>query len=284
MHFTGAAVFLVVSVTALAPCQEGKPPPARANGWWPSAGAVILGGGGFTQGPADALVDRIIRLAGGADARIVVIPTASVKLASLPAAGPLPPTVAAVREHLESRGARQIILLHTRDREVANSEEFVKPLRTANAVFLTGGASRVLDEIYHDTLVEREIKAVLERGGVVAGDSAGAITLGDFWLDWDSRAKSLAKATDGLGVLPRVTVTPHVESLAGDERTSDVLTYLLAHPGTIGINIQEDTFLVLRGSTAEVGGKGGVSIFDPAKDRSKAYLRLASSERHDLAK
>jgi cyanophycinase len=245
---------------------------------------VILGGGGFPKKPADAMVDRMIQLAGGVDAKIVVIPTASVKLLSLPATGPLPPTVIAVREHLESRGAKHVGFLHTRDRQVADSEAFVKDLRRAKAVFLTGGASRVLDDLYHGTLVEREVKDLLKRGGVVVGDSAGAITLGGFWLDWDSRTNAIGKATDGLGVLPRVTVTPHVQNLAGDERTNDVFKYITAHPATIGINIQEGTFLVLSGSKAEVGGKGGVSFFDVAKDKTKAYLRLASGERHDFAK
>src|SRR4029079_4203987 len=102
--------------------------------------------------------------------------------------------------------------LHTRERQTANSESFVERLRSAKAVFLPGGASRVLDQTYHGTLVERELKALLARGGVLAGDSAGAITLGCFWLEWNSGLKSLERATDGLRLLPRVTVTPHISN------------------------------------------------------------------------
>ena len=50
--------------------------------------------------------------------------------------------------------------------------------------------------------MERELKALLDRGGVLAGDSAGAITLGCFWLSWPTPTSDLGKITDGLCLLP----------------------------------------------------------------------------------
>jgi hypothetical protein len=88
-----------------------------------------------------------------------------------------PARIETLRKHLESRGARRIAFLHTRDRQVANSESFVSILKLAKGIFFPGGASRVLDETYHGTLVEREARALLKRGGVIAGDSA-RITIG----------------------------------------------------------------------------------------------------------
>src|SRR6185369_7523581 len=135
-----------------------------------------------------------------------------------------------IREVFASRGARNVVFLHTRDRHVANSEQFVAVLRSAKAVFLTGGAFGVLDRTYHGTLVEKELKALLARGGVLIGDSAGAIALGCFALNWNRKLNALAKATDGLCVLPGVTVTPHVQKIEGDEQTADVAAYITAHP------------------------------------------------------
>ena len=267
--------------------QDNARPPKKGMIWWPSSGTVILAGGGFTQDGAEAFVDRIIKLAGGPEALIVVIPTASVAIAELPISGPQPPNVDATRRILESKGAKNIAFLHTRDRKIANSEDFVKILRTAKAVFFTGGAARVLDNIYHGTLVERELKALLNRGGVLAGDSAGAITLGCFWLDWATPTSPIDKISEGLCVLPEVTVTPHVketEVKMGDVRTDEVFDYITKHPGTIGINIQQNTFLVLQGGKAEVGGKGGVSIFDVEHNKIKAFLRLNAGEHYDFAK
>jgi cyanophycinase len=256
--------------------------------WWPAAGTVMLAGGGLQSATADLFVDRLIALAGGPNAIIVVIPTASDGLPpQLPAPGPEPPRIQELRRQFESRGARDVVFLHTRDRRVANSEAFVRVLRSANAVFFPGGRSRVLDETYHGTLVERELKALLSRGGVLAGDSAGAITLGCAWLSWSSSSAPFGIVTYGLCVLPHVAVTPHVRPTNGrlgeDEFTDSVLAYVSTHGTTIGINVQENTVLVLRGSMAEVLGPGGVTLMDASKRRTGPYLRLASGAPRDLA-
>src|SRR5262245_6640448 len=283
MRATPLIVFLLALNASLTFSQLVTPAP-NLKAWWPASGAVILGGGGLQSEAADLFIDRLIALAGGPDALIVVIPSASDGLpAELPASGPQPPRINTLRQHLESRGAHRIAFLHTRDRQVANSEAFVKILRSANGVFFPGGRSRILDETFHDTLVARELQALLKRGGVVAGDSAGAITIGCFWLGWASPTSDFGKITDGLCLLPQVTVTPHFQR-TGDEVADAIFKYLSAHPPTIGVNIEENTSLVMRGSAAEVLGKGSVSVFDPAKDKTKASLRLAAGERRDFAK
>jgi len=280
---------LFALIVSLAPIGHGVASVTSAasarNVWWPTNGAVILAGGSLAQESADAFVDRMIALAGGPDAIIVVIPTASDGLPDrLPTHDPQPARVNGLRQNLESRGARHVVFLHTRDRVVANTEDFVKVLRTANAVFFPGGASRVLDQTYHDTLVEKEVKALLKRGGVLAGDSAGAITLGCVWLDWNPKTEDFGPSSNGLCVVPNVTVTPHVQNVEGDARLADVFKYISVHPPLIGVNIEGNTALVLKGSTAEVIGKGSVSIFDSATDKTKPSLRLSSGERCDFAK
>jgi cyanophycinase len=157
-----------------------------------------------------------------------------------------------------------VAFLHTSSRAVANSEEFVRILRTARAVFFTGGRSKVLDQTYHGTVVERELKALLERGGVLAGDSAGAITLGCFWLSWPTPTSALGKVTDGLCMLPQVTVTPHVRPAAARIAEEEVT--------------QENTVLVLNGGTAEVLGRGSVSIFgDLADPQAAIHLKAGTT-------
>src|ERR1043166_3584941 len=254
------------------------------SGWWPTSGAVILAGGGLQNDTADKFIDRLIALAGGPDALIVVIPTAWDGLPlELPGNGPEPARIAPLRKHLESRGARHIAFLHTRDRQTANSEAFVKILKSASGVFFTGGASRVLDETYHGTLVERELKAMLNRGGVVAGDSAGAITIGCFWLGWSSPTSDFGRVTDGLCLLPNVTVSPHAQRM-GAEFTDAISKYVLDHPATVGINIDEDTALVIKGSTAETFGKNAVTLLSADGQSPPRLLRLSPGERHDFSK
>ena len=277
-------IVILLTLITLLPASQNSTPSTNLKPWWPTSGAVMLCGGGLQTDTANAFVDRLIALAGGPDAQIVIVPTASDGLpAELPASGPQPTRINTLRQHFEARGARHIAFLHTRDRQVANSEAFVKILRSASGVFLPGGRSRVLDETYHDTLVARELQALLKRGGVVAGDSAGAITIGCFWLGWTSPTSDFGKITDGLCLLPQVTVTPHAQRLE-KEWTDTISKYVSSHPPTIGINIEENTVLVLKGSQAEVFGQRGVTILDPAQGKLKPSLRLAAGARHDFAK
>ena len=285
MHHFRLMFILFALIANLAPNRGTAVSAPTKNPWWPAQGAIILAGGGLAKDTADVFIDRMIALAGGPDAVIVVIPTASDGLPDrLPVTGPQPARVDDLRQYIESRGARHLVFLHTRDPQVANTDDFVKVLRSANAVFFPGGASRVLDQTYHDTLVDKEVKALLKRGGVLAGDSAGAITLGCVWLDWNPKTEDFGPSSNGLCVVPNVAVTPHVQNVEGDERLNYVFKYISAHPPIIGVNIEGNTALVLNGSSAEVIGKGNVSIFDSATDKTKPSLRLSSGERRDLAK
>src|SRR6202022_1138622 len=116
------------------------------------------------------LVQRCSELAGGRDGSIVVIPTADEEKRLTPER----------MEFLRKRnrdlfGVREVTVLHTRDRAVADSEEFVKPLQHATGVWMIGGDAGYLLKAYRGTRVEREMRALFERGGVVGGTSAGAI-------------------------------------------------------------------------------------------------------------
>jgi cyanophycinase len=248
---------LLVGLLALAPAALAAQVSAR---WWPQRGAVILAGGGLQQATADKFVDSLIALAGGSDAHIVIIPTAFDGLPPrLP--GKEPANVTAVRRHFASRGAKHVAFLHTSDRRVANTAAFVEPLKHSSVVFITGGRSRVVDETYHGTLVERELKALLTRGGVLGGDSAGAIALGCFWLGWKTNESPFGIVTEGLCMMPGLTVSPHMRD---DPKMApwldSIAVYVAAHAGAHPVNVWEDTFVIIHNDTVEVVGAGKAMI------------------------
>jgi cyanophycinase len=228
--------------------------------WWPQTGAVVLAGGGLQQATADKFVDSLIALAGGPDANIVIIPSAFDGLPQrLP--GMEPENVLAVRKHFASRGAKHVVFLHTADRRVANTEAFVKPLKDANVVFITGGRTRVVDETYRGTFVERELKALLARGGVLGGDSAGAIALGCIWLGWKTNDSPFGIVTEGMCTMPGITVSPHMRDDARMAPWLDsIAVYVAAHRGVLPINVWENTFVVINHGRAEVVGAGKAMI------------------------
>jgi cyanophycinase len=138
----------------------------------PERGWLILEGGGDPL--PSAVIQRFTKLAGGPQSSIVLIPTAVPDDSTL---GPGHRVRGMAEEIAQCKiilGVSQITVLHTRDRSVADSEEFVAPLRTATGVWIMGGRITLLADAYVGTRTQREIAAVLDRGGVVGGTSAGA--------------------------------------------------------------------------------------------------------------
>jgi cyanophycinase-like exopeptidase len=125
-------------------------------------------------------METFINLAGGQGAKIVVISTAN---------GNHNPdgSVTVYNEEAElgpwrRLGIANVRMLHTSDKSVADTEEFVKPLRDADAVWFEGGRQWNIIDSYKGTLTEQAFRDVLARGGVIGGSSAGASVLGDLLI------------------------------------------------------------------------------------------------------
>jgi cyanophycinase len=80
----------------------------------------------------------------------------------------------------KKRGVQEVRMLHTHDPKVAEHEEFAAPLTNSTAVWFDGGRQWNLVDSHMNTRTYREFHKVLERGGVIAGSSAGATNQGDY--------------------------------------------------------------------------------------------------------
>ena len=160
----------------LAPAGKPAPADAVAPEYGPAKGTLVIVGGGSLEGTG--IVEKFIELAGGTDAKLVVVPTAG---GNKNADG----TIRVYREEQViaswlKRGMKNVTMLHTHDPKVADTEEFVKAVREANAVWFDGGRQWNIVDSYMNTLTYREFHKVLERGGVIGGSSAGATIQGDY--------------------------------------------------------------------------------------------------------
>jgi len=255
---------------------------AQQAAWWPVAGSVILEGGNIGQATFDSVARRFITLAGGPEALILIIPTANEAVAPrLRGTGPAYDPVELVTM-LKAQGAHHVEVLHTRDRAMANADSFAGRLRGAGGVWIPGGGARILERTYRGTLVERELRALLARGGVIMGDSAGAIAVGCYMLGWTPDPWGVV--VEDLGILPLVTVVPHADRAQGYVPADETLAYLRAHPGPIGIVIDENTALVLQRSLATVLGQGQVRFVDGARTPALARSVLKSGEAYDFTR
>jgi cyanophycinase len=236
----------------------------------PSSGSLLLAGGGVL-GPD--IYERFIALAGGPDAPIVVIPTAS--------ADDVFDHDWPGLEELEAAGATNLILLHTRDRGIADSEAFVTPLRKARAVWIAGGRQGRLVDAYLRTRTQREMKALLERGGVIGASSAGASMLASYLVRGAVETNEILMAPgyqEGFGFLLNTAVDQHI---IARNRVEDMLQVLQRHPLLLGIGLDEGTALIVQGDRAEVIGRSSVAIYD-LWEQDSLYFWLNPGDVYDL--
>jgi cyanophycinase len=246
----------------------------------PQHGALVIVGGGRVG--ADILT-RLFDLGGGRHAPLVVIPTAN-------GADSYPADWSGLKM-FKDFGADNITLLHTSDRAIADSEAFVKPLTTATIVWFVGGRQWRLVDSYLHTRTQREIEHVLERGGVVAGSSAGASIIADYMVRGARENNYIMMAPgyeEGFGLMKGVAIDQHMLTR---NRQDDLEEVVAKHPEMLGIGLDESTAIVVRGQEFEVVGASKVAIHDGrvvAGERQqrngKKYFFMGPGERYDLTK
>jgi cyanophycinase len=215
----------------------------------PEKGSLLVIGGGAVGAE---IWREFARLAGGFDAPVVYIPTAG-------DAEPKPGAEAFLRR----AGFTDVTVLHTRDRSLADSAAFAEPLARAKAVFFGGGRQWRLVDSYADTRTEAALAAVLARGGVIAGTSAGATIQGSYLVRGARENNFIMMAPGyekGFGYLRGVAIDQH---LLKRQRQDDLWPVLKKHPELLGIGIDESTAISVEGDRFRVVGASLVGIYDP---------------------
>ena len=216
----------------------------------PANGTLVIVGGAMKS---DAIINRFIELAGGIDAPIVVIPTASGRENYSENSG--------FAGLLRERGATNVTVLHTPSKNIANSDSFVKPLINAKGVWFGGGRQWRLVDSYKNTLTEKMIGKILERGGVIGGSSAGATIQGSYLARGDTQNNQIMMGDhqEGFSFLKNVAIDQHV---LARNRQFDMFEILKKHPELLGIGIDENTAIIVQGNQFEVVGENYVLVYD----------------------
>ncbi|MHB1044644.1 MAG: cyanophycinase [Thermoanaerobaculia bacterium] len=240
-------------LAALALLFGALPQPAVGGGPAPRSGHLVLIGGG--DKPADAM-RKFVELAGGKDAPIVVIPTASSEADTPEYYEKL------FREEL---GCTDAVSLRIRSRADASRPDFVALARKARGVFFGGGDQIRITNALLGTPVGDAIAAAFASGAVVGGTSAGTACQsvkmitgeGDFT---QVRTRSV-ELWQGLGFLPSdVVVDQH---FLRRQRQNRLLSVVLEHPELLGVGVDEGTAIWVRpDGTLQVLGESGVLVFD----------------------
>lgn len=230
------AIVTVIAAVSLAPgvrlCADDAHATAAADllGEVPARGSLFICGGGIIP---EGVLKRFVDLAGGDKARVAVITTASIIADSPDVESRL-----SVWKNFRTAG---LTFLHTRSRETADDPSFLKPLTDATGVWFIGGNQDRLTAAYLGTGVEKAVRGVLERGGVVGGTSAGAAIMSPLMI---VGGKTKAETAPGFGFLPGTVIDQHFVKRNREDR---LLGVLAENPELVGLGIDEGCSVIVQG-------------------------------------
>jgi cyanophycinase len=233
----------------------------------PGPGALVAIGGAEDKLGRRAVLRTFVSLAGGPDARIAVVPTAS----------SLGPEVVEVYDALFRKlGAAEVVAARPESREDAEDPDLVAVLDNVTGIFMTGGNQLKLSATVNGTAFGEAIKAAHRRGAVVGGTSAGASIQSSHMVAFgpggSTPKQRMTQLAAGLGLVRDVVIDQH---FAQRNRYGRLLMLVAQSPGLLGIGLDEDTAAVITESdgveTMRVVGRGVVTILDGRNVVSNAH-------------
>ena len=225
-------------------------PDGGERGW------IIPIGGAEDKESRRRILRRFVDLCGGADADIVVIPTASRK----------PDTGSRYEDLFDRLDAGKVTSIDFAEREDGGRDDYLRRLEKANGVFFTGGNQLRISTILGGTAAAKMIRERNAHGVHVAGTSAGASILSEHMIAFGKEGSSpragSVRLAPGLGLTNRFIIDQHFRQR---DRLGRLVAALAYNPFAIGIGLDEDTAAFIRpDNTLEVEGSGAVTVVDAA--------------------
>jgi cyanophycinase len=225
-------------------------PEGASRGW------IIPSGGAENKENDRHILERFVRCAGGRDADIVVIPTAS----RLHETGPR------YEKLFRDIGAARVAVMDFDTRRDCQEPGRLERLEEASGIFFTGGNQLRLTTLLGGTPVAKLVRTRNAGGVTVGGTSAGASILSEHMIAFGDEGSSVisgsVRLAPGLGLTNRFIIDQHFRQR---DRLGRLLTALAYNPFAVGIGLDEDTAAFIGpDETVEVEGSGGVTIVDAA--------------------
>lgn len=219
-------------------------------------GMLIAIGGAEDKTRERIILRYFLEAAGGADANIVVLATAS----------DVPETGERYADLFLSLHAEtvEVLKIETREDAIEAGEEAHDLLEYATGLFITGGSQLKLSSALGGTEIAQTIRRRHGAGMVVAGTSAGAALLSEHMIALGESGatprRRLVHMAKGLGLAPQVIIDQHFRRR---DRLGRLLTALSYNPSPLGLGIDEDTAAIISGGgELSVLGAGAVMVVD----------------------
>lgn len=224
-------------------------------------GLLLAIGGAEDKTRERVILRYFLEAAGGSDAAIVVLATAS----EMPETGERYADLF-YRMHADSV---EVLRIDTREHALEARDEALDLLEYATGLFLTGGSQLKFSSALGGTQIAQAIRQRHQAGMVVAGTSAGAALLSEHMIalgdSGGTPRRRLVHMAKGLGLAPSMVIDQHFRRR---DRLGRLLTALSYNPGLLGVGIDEDTAALIDGDgVLTVIGAGSVTMVDAANVR-----------------
>jgi cyanophycinase len=219
-------------------------------------GWIIPIGGAEEKENDPRILERFVKLCGGDNANIVVIPTAS-RMAD---------TGLRYERIFASLGAGQVTAMDFDTRRDCEEPSRIERLQRATGIFMTGGNQLRLSTILGGTSVAKTMRQQNAAGVHVAGTSAGAAFISEHMIAFGDEGSSprsgQVRLAAGLGLTNRFIIDQHFRQR---DRLGRLMAALAYNPFAVGIGLDEDTAAFIRpDNTLEVEGSGSITVLDAA--------------------
>ncbi len=223
-------------------------PDGKQRGW------IVPIGGAEDKESRRQILKRFVKLCGGRDAQIAVIPTASRKL----------DTGSRYLDLFERLEAGSATIVDFATREDGQRDDYLRAIENASGVFFTGGNQLRISTILGGTSAAKLIRTRNAHGMHVAGTSAGASILSEHMIAFGKEGSSpragSVRLAPGLGLTNRFIIDQHFRQR---DRLGRLVAALAYNPFAIGIGLDEDTAAFIGpDNTLEVEGSGAVTVVD----------------------
>jgi len=228
-----------------------RSPEGQERGW------IVPIGGAENKENDRHILERFVSVSGGAEADIVVIPTAS----RMRETGPR------YERLFTGMGAARVTSMDFDTRRDCQEPGRLRRLEEATGIFFTGGNQLRLTTLLGGTPVARLIRVRNAHGVAVGGTSAGASILSEHMIAFGDEGSAVVSGSvrlaPGLGLTNRFIIDQHFRER---DRLGRLITALAYNPFAIGIGLDEDTAAFIGpDETLEVEGSGGVTVVDGAE-------------------
>jgi cyanophycinase len=182
----------------------------------------------------------------------------------------------AYEKAFEGLGVRELRELYVNERPETHDPEKLRVFDGASAVFFTGGDQLRISSQIGDTPIEACVREIFDRGGLIAGTSAGASIMSETMLVRGTNQESYRigdlHMAPGLGLVRDMIIDQH---FAERGRIGRLLGAVAHNPRVLGIGIDEDTAAIIENASLKVVGRAAVYVVDGAES---SHTNVAEAE------